>query len=64
MLFRSLLKSVKSRSVAPIRRAPRRPAAPRLWVETLENRSLPSGLVTLAADDDSILVGERVTWTA
>jgi hypothetical protein len=64
MWFRSLLKSLKSRpSVAPVRRS-RRPTAPRLWVEALEDRSLPSCTVTLAASDDSPLVGERVTWTA
>jgi arylsulfate sulfotransferase len=64
MWFPSFLNSLKSRSVTPIRRAPRRPAAHRLWVEPLEDRSLPSGMVSLAANDDSILVGERVTWTA
>jgi hypothetical protein len=42
---------------------PRRPAA-RLGIETLEDRSLPSGTVTLDPSDDSPLVGERVTWTA
>jgi hypothetical protein len=61
--FPSIFKSLKSRWVSPIRHAPR-PAARRLSVETLEDRSLPSGTVSLAADDDSILVGERVTWTA
>jgi hypothetical protein len=35
-----------------------------LRVEALEDRSLLSGSVTLAVNDDSILVGERVTWTA
>jgi hypothetical protein len=38
--------------------------AARLWVEALEDRSLPSGLVTLASNDDIPLVGERITWTA
>ena len=47
----------------PVRPSPRRHAA-RLRVEALEDRSLPSGTVTLAPSDDSLLVGERVTWTA
>jgi hypothetical protein len=64
MWFPSFLNSLKSRSVTPIRRAPRRPVAHRLRVEALEDRSLPSGMVSLAVNDDSILVGERVTWTA
>jgi len=64
MWLRSLLTSLKSRpSVAPSRRFPSRPN-PRLRVEALEDRSLPSGTVSLAASDDSPLVGERVTWTA
>lgn len=60
MKFPSIFKSIKSRPVSPIRSSPRR----RLSVETLEDRSLPSGMVSLAVNDDSILVGERVTWTA
>src|SRR5262245_56376022 len=65
MWLRSLLRSPKPRpSVAPVRRSPRRPTAPRLWVEVLEDRSLPSCTVTLAPSVDSPLVGERVTWTA
>jgi hypothetical protein len=64
MLFRSLLKPLKSRpSVAPVRRS-RRLTTARLWVEALEDRSLPSCTVTLAPSVDSPLVGERVTWTA
>jgi hypothetical protein len=60
MWFRSFLKSPKSRpAAAPVRRSPRR-----LRIETLEDRSLPSCTVTLAPNDDSPLVGERVTWTA
>src|SRR5262249_23638788 len=62
-------------SRSPIRsRQPRRPVSSvpqssrrhtaRLRVETLEDRSLLSGTVTLAPSDDSPLVGERVTWTA
>jgi arylsulfate sulfotransferase len=64
MSFRSLLKSLKSRpALADVRRPARRPTW-RLWVEALEDRSLMSGIVMLAASDDSPLVGERVTWTA
>src|SRR5262245_29877157 len=64
MLFRSLLKSLKSRpSVASVQRFSRRPAR-RLRIEALEDRSLPSGTVTLAPNDDTPLVGERTTWTA
>src|SRR5262249_43349257 len=53
----------------PRPRPPRRPISTghrpaRLSIEALEDRSLPSGGVTLAVNDDSILVGERVTWTA
>src|SRR5262249_38393190 len=62
MWFRSLLKSLKSRS-NPCRRS-RRPTAFRLFAEALEDRSLPSCTVALAPSDDSPLVGERVTWTA
>src|SRR5205823_5663648 len=62
MWFRSLLRPAKPRP--PVRRSPRRPAAPRLRVEALEDRSLPSCTVTLAPSDDAPLVGERVTWTA
>ncbi len=65
MWLRSLLRSPKPRPpVAPVRRPPRRPAALRLDVEALEDRCLLSGTVTLAASDDSPLVGERVTWAA
>src|SRR5215469_10333380 len=46
------------------RRRATQPHAPRLRVEALEDRSLPSGLVTLASNDDTPLVGERITWTA
>jgi arylsulfate sulfotransferase len=58
MLFRSLLRTPKPRQIS------RRTTATRLWVEALEDRNLPSGFVTLTPNDDSILVGERVTWTA
>jgi hypothetical protein len=64
MWVRSFLKSLKPRPATPIRPRLHRPATQRLWVETLEDRSLPSGMVSLAVNDDSILVGERVTWTA
>jgi hypothetical protein len=64
MSFRSFVRSLKLRSpAAPVRRS-HRPPAPRLRVESLEDRSLPSGTVTLVPSDDSPLVGERVTWTA
>lgn len=36
----------------------------RLGVEALEERSLLAGVVNLAANDGSPLVGERITWTA
>src|SRR6516165_7323224 len=43
MWLRSLLKSLKSRpSVATIRRSPHRPRTPRLVVEALDDRCLPS----------------------
>src|SRR5262245_13202202 len=65
MWFRSLLRPPKRRpSVAPVRRFPGRPTTTRLWVEALEDRSLPSCTVTLAPSNNSPLVGERVTWTA
>src|SRR6516165_8573241 len=66
MWLRSFLKSPKSRSsVAGDRRPPRRPPAPRLRVEPLEDRSLPSGLVSLTPSEPAPqLVGEAITWTA
>src|SRR5215475_14066429 len=43
MWFRSFLKSLKSSpSVAPVRRSPPRPRTPRLAVEALDDRCLPS----------------------
>ena len=65
MLFRSL-SPVREVPAVGSRRSdgPRRWNAARLRVEALEDRSLPSGIVTLAPNDDSPLVGERVTWTA
>jgi hypothetical protein len=64
MKFRSPLNSRKSRR--PLLSARSLPPlhAARLWVEALEYRTLLSGTVTLAPNDDSVLVGERVTWTA
>ena len=63
MWFRDFLKSPKPRSRTSDRRSTGRRVAT-LRVEALEDRSLPSGTVTLAVDDDSILAGELVTWTA
>src|SRR5262245_11557222 len=64
MWFRSVLTSLKPRSsLACVLRPSRRPTR-RLWVEALEERSLPSATVTLAPSDDAPLVGQRVTWTA
>ena len=64
MLFHSPARSRKlGRSISAGRPSPRRRAV-RLQIEALEVRSLLSCTVTLAPDDDSPLVGERVTWTA
>src|SRR5207248_9346599 len=60
-----LLRSPKlRRSVGPARQFPGRPTTTSLRFESLEDRSLPSGTVTITASDDSPLGGERVTWTA
>src|SRR5262249_53452159 len=66
MSFRSLLTSLKFRSpAAPVRQSPHRPPAPRLRVEALEDRSLPSGTVALVPGEPAPqLVGEAITWTA
>src|SRR5919201_4105184 len=66
MWLRSPLRSLKPRpSVAPVRRSPRPPTTPRLRVEVLEDRSLPSCMVSLAPSEAAPqLVGERITWTA
>src|SRR5262245_19516430 len=65
MWFRSLLTPRRSRAIAPIRRSRRRPTAPPLRVEALEDRSLPSCLVSLAPSEAAPqLVGERITWSA
>ena len=64
MWFRTFLKALTARqSVAGVRRSSHRPNAPRLRVESLEDRSLPS-TVLLTTSDPDILVGERVAWTA
>src|SRR5215470_9824218 len=63
MWLHSPFRSPKPRRPASAQQSPRQRTA-RLWVEALEDRSLPSGMVTLAPSDDSPLVGERVTWTA
>src|SRR5947199_7742634 len=53
---------------ARTRRSPsprQRPAARRLTLEALEDRSLPSCMVSLAPSEAAPeLVGERITWTA
>src|SRR5262245_61960052 len=64
MWFRTTIRSQHPRrsmsSVQPsLRRHPTR-----LRVELLEDRCTPSATVTLAPNDDSPLVGERITWTA
>src|SRR5262245_28002703 len=66
MWFRSLLDSPNAdASVAPGCRSARRPRSRRLLVEALEDRSLPSCMVSLAPSEAAPqLVGERVTWTA
>ncbi len=59
MLFRSFIRSLKPRR--PARRAP----APRLQIEPLEDRSLLSCVVSLAASEPAPqLVGDPVVWTA
>ena len=64
MLFRSLLKYLNPRpSVAGHRRSFHRKTS-RLRFESMEDRSLLSGIVSLAPSDLDLLVGERVTWTA
>src|SRR5262245_47215996 len=60
MWFRSIRSRKSRRPVSSVRRQHRA----RLWIEALEDRSLPSATVTLAPSDDSPLVGDRVTWTA
>src|SRR5262245_41992715 len=64
MWFRSLSNSLKSQpSVAAVRWPFRRPTT-RPRVEALEDRSLMSCIASLAANEDSPLVGDRVALTA
>src|SRR5262245_25877576 len=58
MLVRSVRALRQTRPANGLRRQPCR-----LCIETLEDRSVPS-TVTLSPNDDSPLVGERITWTA
>lgn len=59
MLFRSFIRSLKPRQPA------RRALAPRLQIESLEDRSLLSCVVSLAASEPAPqLVGDPVVWTA
>src|SRR5262249_27988602 len=63
MWFRSLIKSLKSRpSVAPVRRPPRRSTGPRLVVEALEERCLPSVQYTAVAAGDPTS-NDAILWT-
>src|SRR5437868_2131143 len=69
MWLSSILNSLSPSSPhTPTRRRPsprRRPAARRLTLEALEDRSLPSCMVSLAPSEVAPqLVGERITWTA
>src|SRR5437868_5422229 len=69
MWLSSILNSLSPSSPhTPTRRRPaprRRPAARRLTLEALEERSLPSCMVSLAPSEAAPqLVGERITWTA
>ena len=64
MSFRSTVHSKRPRRpLSWVRPAAGRHAA-RPWLEALEYRCLLSGTATLTPNDDSVLVGERVTWTA
>src|SRR6266516_6113288 len=69
MWLSSILNSLSPSSLqARSRRSPsprRRPAACRLILEALEDRSVPSCMVSLAPNEAAPqLVGERITWTA
>src|SRR5438270_1440141 len=69
MWLSSILNSVSPSSAhARTRRLPsprQRPAARRLILETLEDRTVPSCMVSLAPSEAAPqLVGERITWTA
>ena len=67
MSFTSWLSNLRS-TLAPGRAERyhrRRPAARRLTIEALEDRTLPSCMVSLAPSEAAPqLVGERITWTA
>jgi hypothetical protein len=64
MFLRNLLHQFSGRALAP-RGVPRRRSARRLNLEPLDDRALPSGVVSLAPSVPAPqLVGERVTWTA
>src|SRR5437667_12029866 len=66
MWLSSILNSLSSSS--PHRRRPsarQRPAARRLSLEALEDRTVPSCMVSLAPNEAAPqLVGEGITWTA
>src|SRR5919197_793897 len=64
MFFNRLFRSRTPRRSDPSRRSSSRWNAARLRIEDLEDPSLPSGFVTLASNDDTPLVGERIPWTA
>src|SRR4051794_33854797 len=66
MSFRSTVRSRKPRRPhSAVLQPSLRHHADRHWVvEALEYRCLLSAAVTLASNDDSVLVGERVIWTA
>src|SRR5262245_48265338 len=62
MWFKNFVKSLTSTST---RRRPARRPMSRLCLESLEDRSLPSCMVSLASSEAAPqLVGERITWTA
>jgi hypothetical protein len=66
MWLRTFLKSLNLRPAgAPVRRSARRATARRLLIEPLEDRSLPSGMVSLTPSEPAPqLVGETINWTA
>src|SRR5262249_20893780 len=62
MWFKNFVKSLTSTST---RRRPARRPMSRLCLEALEDRSVPSCMVSLAPSEAAPqLVGERITWTA
>src|SRR5215217_970049 len=64
MSFRSTVRSKRPRRPLSWVRPSAGHHAARPWLEALEYRCLLSGTATLTPNDDSVLVGERVTWTA